>query len=126
MTKQTFTEKCSESTELGLWQLTAKTAIKMDRVDLYIQHWIDQYMDKGSRHSVESMLSKELLSELKLFICDSILGEDHAMRIKLVSKTTKIAELKKIIADQKVVIDQLKMQIRHFYEYLESSLYSYK
>ena len=126
MTKQTFTEKCSESTELGLWQLTAKTAIKMDRVDLYIQHWIDQYMDKGSRHSVESTLSKELLSELKLFICDSILGEDHAMRIKLVSKTTKIAELKKIIADQKVVIDQLKMQIRHFYEYLESSLYSYK
>ena len=112
MTKQTFTEKCAESTELGLWQLTAKTAIKMERVDLYIQHWIDQYMDKGSRHSVESMLSEELLAELKLFVCDDILGEDHAMRIKLVSKTTKIAELKKIIADQKVVIDQLKKQIR--------------
>jgi len=112
MTKQTFTEKCAESPELGLWQETARIAIKTDRIDLYIQHWIDQYMDKGSRHSVESMLPEELLAELKLFVCDDILGEDHAMRIKLVSKTTKIAELKKIIADQKIVIDQLKKQIR--------------
>jgi hypothetical protein len=69
-------------------------------------------MDKGSRHSVESMLPKELLGELKLFICDSILGEDHAMRIRLLSKTTKIAELKKIITDQKIIIDRLKKQIR--------------
>lgn len=111
MTKKQFTEKCAESPELGLWQETAKIAIKTDRIDLYIQHWIDQYMDKGSRHSVEQMLPKELLSELKLFVCDDILGEDHAMRIKLMSKTTKIAELKKIIADQKVVIEQLKKQI---------------
>jgi len=105
MTKQTFTEKCAESPELGLWQETAKIAIKTNRIDLYIQHWIDQYMDKGSRHSVESMLPKELLSELKLFICDEIMGEEHSMFVLLRRKTNKIAE-------QRLIIEQLKKQIR--------------
>jgi len=116
MTKKQFTEKFAELPNLKrAFRFMANESIRTNDFsskDSFTQFLIDQYTTRGSRQEVESMLSEELLSELKLFVCDDILGEDHAMRIKLMSKTTKIAELKKIIADQKVVIDQLKKQIR--------------
>ena len=107
MTKETFTKKCAESKELGLWQETAKIAIQTNRVDLYIQHWIDQYLDKGSRHSVKNTLTPELLEALKLFVCDDVMGEDHSMQLRLIAKTRKIAELKKMI-------EQLKRQVKGY------------
>jgi len=116
MTKKQFTEKFAELPNLKpIFVTFAKECLKgdvYDDEDSIVQYLIDQYGNRGSRKQIEQMLSEELLSELKLFVCDNILGEDHAMRIKLMSKTTKIAELKKIIADQKIVIEQLKKQIR--------------
>ena len=112
MTKQTFTEKFAELPNLKpFWRNVAKEVIKQNEYDALITLLVDQYTMRGSRGQVENLLSEELLAELKLFVCDDILGEDHAMRIKLVSKTTKIAELKKIIADQKVVISSLSDQL---------------
>jgi hypothetical protein len=112
MTKQTFTEKFIEIPNLSdFWKTMAEECIEQNNQETFVSLLIDQYLIKGSRRSVEKRLTPELLAELKLFVCDNILGEDHAMRMKLVSKTTKIAELKKIISDQKVVIEQLKKQI---------------
>ena len=113
MTKQTFTEKFAELPNLlDFWKDTVNECIEQNDHETFVSLLIEQYLARGSREIIEKRLTPELLSELKLFTCDYIMGEDHAMRIKLVSKTTKIAELKKIIADQKVVINQLKKQIR--------------
>lgn len=116
MTKKQFTEKFAELPNLKpIFVTFAKECLKRDVYDgedSLVQYLIDQYGNRGSRKQIESMLSEELLAELKLFVCDDILGEDHAMQIRLVSKTTKIAELKKIVVGQKVVIEQLKKQIR--------------
>ena len=115
MTKQTFTEKCAELPNLKqMFRFLANESIRTNDFsskDSFAQFLIDQYTTRGSRQEVESMLSEELIAELKLFVCDDILGEDHAMRIKVVSKTTKIAELKKIIEDQKIVIISLSDQL---------------
>jgi hypothetical protein len=115
MTKKQFTEKFAELPNLKpIFVTSAKECLKgdvYDDEDSLVQYLIDQYGNRGSRKQIESMLSEELLAELKLFVCDDILGEDHAMQIRLVSKTTKIAELKKIILDQKVVITSLSDQL---------------
>ena len=115
MTKQQFTEKFAELPNLRTaFRFLATESIKdncFDGEDSLVQFLIDEYTTRDSREEVESMLSEELLAELKLFVCDDILGEDHAMRMKLMSKTTKIAELKKIVEDQKIIIASLSDQL---------------
>lgn len=65
MTTKQFTEYIfKHRQDLNIWAVAAEIAIKEINFDLYVQHWIDQYNDPGSRGSVIRMLGKEMTNEL--------------------------------------------------------------
>lgn len=72
MTSKEFTEKVA-SLDMGIWSDAARIALLTvvdvfndeyksltDRTDLFVQHWVEQYDDPGSRPLVEKMLGEEL------------------------------------------------------------------
>jgi len=107
MTKKQFTEKFAKLEGLNpFWRDLANEIIEQEDYNQLVSLLSTKYTIIGvSRDSVESMISEELLSELKLFICDEIMGEEHSMFVLLRRKTNKIAE-------QRLIIEQLKKQIR--------------
>jgi len=56
MTKKEFTEEISERDRFGIWRIAAKQALESNQIDLYIEHWTDQYNDVNSRPTVERIL----------------------------------------------------------------------
>jgi hypothetical protein len=65
MTKQQFTEYIAENPKgFGIWAMAAELAIKDCNFDLYVQHWIDQYLDPGSRGNVVRTLGEDLTNAL--------------------------------------------------------------
>lgn len=106
MTKQQFTQKFSELPNLlEFWKDMVNECIEQKDYETFVSLLIEQYFTRVTREIIEKRLTPELLSELKLFVCDEIMGEDHAMFVLLRRKTNKIAE-------QRLIIEQLKKQIR--------------
>lgn len=64
MTNRNFTEKIAAA-QIGIWSDAAKIALETNDVDLFVQHWVEQYLDEGSRPAVERTLGKELTNFIK-------------------------------------------------------------
>lgn len=65
MDKKEFTQAIANRSDLGTWSLAAQNAIDTERFDLYVDHWKEQYEDKGSRQSVIRMLGNDLIDHLE-------------------------------------------------------------
>lgn len=64
MTNKEFTEQIAAA-QMGIWTGAAKIALQFDDVDLFVQHWVEQYLDEGSRPAVERMLNEEQTDFIK-------------------------------------------------------------
>ena len=64
MTNKEFTEQIAAE-QMGIWTGAAKLALQFDDVDLFVQHWVEQYLDEGSRPAVERMLNEEQTDFIK-------------------------------------------------------------
>lgn len=67
MTNKEFTEQIAAA-QMGIWTGAAKLALQFDDVDLFVQHWVEQYLDEGSRPAVERMLNEEQTDFIKQII----------------------------------------------------------
>ena len=69
-TKEQFVEiiaTAEHSFRFGLWRDMAKSALKDNKVDLYVEHWLEQDDDPGSRPMVQKMLTNGLYEVLQSF-----------------------------------------------------------
>jgi hypothetical protein len=66
MTKKEFTQIIAEG-KFGVWTPAAKYALQEDQIDLFIEHWLEQDADPGSRPMVVRMLEGELYEALQTF-----------------------------------------------------------
>lgn len=69
MTKKEFTQKIAQG-KFGLWAQAAKYALENDEIELFIEHWLEQDADPGSRPMVVRMLEGELYEALQTFKVD--------------------------------------------------------
>ncbi len=68
MTKREFTQRIAEAKKgFGVWTLGAKFALEQNEIDLYVEHWLEQGADPGSRPMVVRMLEGELYDTLQTF-----------------------------------------------------------
>jgi len=109
MTKQAFTEAIRDG-ELGIWSMAAHSAIESKQVDLFIDHWKEQYVDEGSRPSVERMLGKDLLAALLNLIIPKYLISGHVVTVNNAdSEGNQIEEGKAVLIT--------RLQTDHYSEY---------
>lgn len=59
MTKKEFTEEIAKG-GYGVWTFAAKYAIEKGDYDTYINEWLEQNNDEGSRPTVQKMLGEKL------------------------------------------------------------------
>jgi hypothetical protein len=66
MTKKQFTKAISKG-KFGVWTKAAKIALEQKRIDLFVQHWLDQDSSAGSTKWVQKTLEGELYEALQTF-----------------------------------------------------------
>ena len=67
MTRKEFVETISKADGFGIWKPDAQLALDTDRIDLYVEHCLEQDDDSGSRPNVKKMLGDGLYRELQSF-----------------------------------------------------------
>jgi hypothetical protein len=80
MTKIEFADAIADA-NMGLWSTSAYRAIENNQTDLFVDHWREQYEDKGSRPTVERMLGKELTAALLSIIMPNFLKPDQKLEL---------------------------------------------